>query len=205
MLRPYQWMKAHARAYCVDDVIVCAVGDRARAVVSDTMQTVKAGQTAGRRSRQLPPVDMRLRRSMRLACALAAMHVTAAAVLLATPWPWWLSVMGTAILLVHGAWVIRRHALLLASASIICVRLRNEDECELQTRAGGQVRGQVDPSSFVLPWLIVLRVAGPGRWRRRSVVLLADAVHAQELRRLRVRLRWARIGDSRRLTADAWL
>ncbi len=162
-------------------------------------------QAAPRRSRRAPILGVRVGRSLRLAGALAAMHAAAAGVVLNAAWPWALGLLGALVLLVHAAWAIRRHALGLASASITNVRLAGEGECELQRLSGERVRGRVDGSSFVLPWMIVLRVAVPGRRRLYSAALLRDAMRTDDFRRLRTRLRWSRLDESRRPGAGASL
>ena len=48
---------------------------------------------------------------------------------------------------------------------------------------------QVLPSSYVSPWLIVMNLGGSAD-AARSVVLLPDCAAAEDLRRLRVWLRW---------------
>jgi hypothetical protein len=57
-----------------------------------------------------------------------------------------------------------------------------------QDGTGQWQEAEILPGSYVSGWLIVL-ILGAGR-RRRSLVLLPDAAEAEELRRLRVWLRW---------------
>jgi len=160
---------------------------------------------AGRSRRRVPILGVPLRASCSFAAVLAAMHAAAAWVALSAPWPPACGLASALILLLHAAWGIRRHALLRASASITGLRLHGEDECELQPLAGERIRGRIDGSSFVLPWMIVLRVAVRGRYRLHSVVLLPDAMRADDFRRLRARLRWSRLDRSTRFIPDAWL
>ena len=73
---------------------------------------------------------------------------------------------------------------------------------ELDAQGGGRCRDGRDhwhdaaimPGSYVSRWLIVVNLGGDGR-RRRSLVLLPDSAGADELRRLRVWLRW-RVGTN---------
>jgi len=68
---------------------------------------------------------------------------------------------------------------------------------ELNAKGGARYRdgteqwqeAEILPGSYVSGWLIVV-ILGAGARRRRSLVLLTDAAEAEELRRLRVWLRW---------------
>lgn len=150
-------------------------------------------EVAARSSRRVPVLGIGLRSSRAFAVALVTMHAAAAWVVLSAPWPAACGLASALALLAHAIWIVRRHALLRAAASITALRLYAEDECELQPLAGERIRGRIDGSSFVLPWMIVLRVAVSGRRRLHSVVLLPDAVHTDDFRRLRARLRWSRL------------
>ena len=59
----------------------------------------------------------------------------------------------------------------------------------LQDGRGAWQEAEILPDSYVSGWLIVVNMATGGR-RRRSLVLLPDAAAAEDLRRLRVWLRW---------------
>jgi len=160
---------------------------------------------AGRRHRRIPLLGMRIAPSRRLAASLVAMHAMAAWVVLHGTWPAVYGFAGAMVLLAHATWSVRRHALLRASASIIALHVSGEDECALQALSGERILGQIDGSSFVVTWMIVLRVAVRGRRRLHSVVLLPDAVRAEDFRRLRTRLRWSRVEQPRGVDANAWL
>lgn len=58
-----------------------------------------------------------------------------------------------------------------------------------QDGQGQWLDAEILPGSYVSGWLIVL-ILGAGGRRRRSLVLLPDAAATEELRRLRVWLRW---------------
>lgn len=124
------------------------------------------------------------------------MHGLAVFVALTASWNLVFGLSATVLLLGHAAWVIERYALVRSRSSIVIVRMTGEDDCEFELRTTERIRGRVDPSSFVLPWMIVLRVAVRGRRRLHSVVLLSDAVRDGDFRRLRARLRWLRFSDS---------
>ena len=58
-----------------------------------------------------------------------------------------------------------------------------------QDGLGQWLDAEILPGSYVSGWLIVL-ILGAGGRRRRALVLLPDAAATEELRRLRVWLRW---------------
>jgi hypothetical protein len=65
------------------------------------------------------------------------------------------------------------------------------DVVSVLTRAGETFYGEVDKSTVVLPYLIVLRIkVGEGSWRV-SRVLFPDALGSGEFRDLRVRLNYS--------------
>ena len=56
--------------------------------------------------------------------------------------------------------------------------------------SGSPRSGRIAPGSFVAPWLVVLYWKPDGARLTRSIVLLPDMAGEQDLRRLRVLLRW---------------
>lgn len=56
--------------------------------------------------------------------------------------------------------------------------------------SGSPRSGRIAPGSFVAPWLVVLYWKPDGARFARSIVLLPDMAGEQDLRRLRVLLRW---------------
>lgn len=60
----------------------------------------------------------------------------------------------------------------------------------LVLRNGEQSSGQLLPESLITPWLIVLHIVLDGGRKRRSLLILSDAMDAASYRRLRVELRW---------------
>ena len=55
--------------------------------------------------------------------------------------------------------------------------------------AGRWRETEILPGSYASDWLVVVKLGGSA-WRGRSLVLLPDSAAAEELRRLRVWLRW---------------
>lgn len=107
------------------------------------------------------------------------------------PWLWVLF----AVVLMSWFDSLDRHVLMLHAGAALALELTAERECAVRTRGGEWLRGRIIPSSYVLPWLVVLHLEMPGRLATRKLVLLPDAIGADTHRRLRVHLRWAKYGD----------
>ena len=134
---------------------------------------------------------MPIRASARLALLLAAAHAAAIVAVIAIPGAWWLRLAGCSLLVVSGAVIVYRSALLKASDSVVGLRLRRDGSCELQLRDQSIVSGHLCSRWFASPLMIVVQVACPGNRLRRSIALLPDAADADTLRRLRIFLRFA--------------
>lgn len=128
------------------------------------------------------------------------MHAAVVGVVAAQAWPA-LALAGAGLpILAHGVWTIRRHALRLGARAVVRLRFTGEETCEATHRDGSVESARIDGSSHVLAGMVVLRLRQAGRLRKRSIVLMPDAVAPDGLRRLRVRLRWGRLAEPR----DAW-
>jgi hypothetical protein len=130
-------------------------------------------------------LDLRLGLPVRGLCAVAAMAAATVAVLLATPlatgWRIALVLTVAADALWAGCAVLRTGALNLDRAGRI----------EVRTRDGRARGGRVLDGSFVAPWFIAVRWQPDGRRFSRTIALLPDMLSAQDLRHLRVLLKWA--------------
>jgi toxin CptA len=84
-----------------------------------------------------------------------------------------------------GVWVWRR------SRCMEVLRLTADGRVQCQDEQGEWCEAEVLGDSFVSPVLMVLRYRTPAG-RVRVLTLLPDSAHADDLRRLRVSLRWAR-------------
>ena len=123
-----------------------------------------------------------------IAQLLFLVHAAAIAVVWLMPWPWGAGLALSGLVL--GAWLraLLLHVWRLAGSAVVRVVVRADGSWELGLRDGRAESARLLDSSFVHPWLVVLNFA-VGRWRRRHVLLPADSVNADTLRRLRVRLR----------------
>jgi len=70
-----------------------------------------------------------------------------------------------------------------------CLELGEQRAARWQDTLGQWHEAEILPDAYVSRWLVVLNLAEAGR-RSLSVVLLPDSAPADELRRLRVWVRW---------------
>lgn len=149
-------------------------------------------------ARGVPWLRLAPGRSNRLLFVLTAAHGgAAAAVLAALPaWPW--SAAALAVLAASAVHAIGRHALRLGPCAVRSLELDGEGECRLQRADGSVAACRVQSSSYVSRHVVVLHLRESGRRLAHHVVLVADCVPAEPLRRLRTRLRWLDAGDAGR-------
>jgi toxin CptA len=114
----------------------------------------------------------------------------AAAILVWVTLPAWGSLAACTVLAGSLVLALGRHARRSAGAAVVEVALAQDGRVDLRRRDGGRAEGRLLPSTFVSPPLVILNLAGD-RWRlSRAVLVPADAVGADDHRRLRVWLRW---------------
>jgi len=128
-----------------------------------------------------------LRPSPILALALTLM----AAVALACAW---ISLPGLALAPVAAgillAWALHfAQALQRGKHAARALELGSQSRGRWQDRSGHWREAEILPDSYASDWLVVVNMRGNG-WHGRSLVLLPDCAAAEELRRLRVWLRW---------------
>ncbi len=85
---------------------------------------------------------------------------------------------------------IRRDALQLSGTAVTELLLKDGARCEFTLKNGETLAGNIEGSTFVAPLLIVLNVSPDGQGRRRATILMPDSASADDLRRLRVWLRY---------------
>jgi len=82
-------------------------------------------------------------------------------------------------------------ALLRAPGAIVAVTISRDGKVLCRSRSGAWLEYELLPSSFVSHRLTILNLRVRGSRRARHVVLCGDNTDADDLRRLRVWLRWA--------------
>lgn len=91
-------------------------------------------------------------------------------------------------LILAWAWHLAQ-ALRLGRSAMRSLELSADGSARFQDASEQWHQVEIQPGSYVSPWLVVVITAAGGR-RRRALVLLPDSATADELRRLRVWLRW---------------
>ncbi len=138
-----------------------------------------------------PPLLITPRCSPTLLLLVCLTHALALAVVLALPLGGWRMVLACAVLLslLKTLWA---DVLRCAPWSIRSARWNADDTWTLELANGRSLSARLTPASFVgLDWISLVFTAG--RPWRRTLVLTADALEVDTLRRLRQRLRlWPR-------------
>jgi toxin CptA len=106
------------------------------------------------------------------------------------PVPIWLAGLLILTAMLATLHALALHALLLRPSSIVRIEVTASGEMRCMLRSGEMFAATVLSSSTVMPWLTVLNLKLPGKRLARHVILLPDALDANEFRRLRVWLRW---------------
>lgn len=104
----------------------------------------------------------------------------------------WTAQAGLALLLTYAlAYYLRRDALLLLPASPVRLRVE-EGSATVSTRGGGEFTGVIAGDSLVSAVLIILNFSQLEAGRGRSVVIFPDSMDHEDLRTLRVLLKWSK-------------
>jgi len=137
----------------------------------------------------LTTLRLELRPSWQLTILLAGLYLTTAASVSVLPFPSLLKL--TCILAI--VWVatasIRRHALLKTTKSFRSLVLLADGGVEALCADGECLKAEVSSYSTLFPWLIVLLLKTPTSRSSRAVLVLADSMSADELRKFKSWLR----------------
>lgn len=132
--------------------------------------------------------------SVRLAIALCAAHIAAAALLWLVPLPVLVKGAVTLAIAFSLVYFLARDAALHAANAIVALELKSSGGISFRTRDGNWVESELADSSYVSPavTIVVLRPRAKGRTRR--AIILPDSVDARDFRRLRMWMRWKNEG-----------
>ena len=133
-----------------------------------------------------------LKRSWRIGTALAICHVAAAAAVVPLDVPLAFSAALAIAIAASSVHSVYRHALLIATRSVLTIEVRDRHTAAVQGRDGALRDARILGTSYVTATLTVLNLRVEGEWLARHVVLVSDNVDEHEFRRMRVLLRWSR-------------
>ena len=136
-------------------------------------------------------IDVPLRASNHLAMVLAASHGVTIIAIAVMPVYWWFRLLACALVLMSAATLIYRRAMLKGDRACIRLKVMHDGSCELEMADKRVITGALRRGWFVAPQLIVLRIACPTERWSRGIALLPDSANADDLRQLRIFLRFA--------------
>ena len=135
-----------------------------------------------------------IRPSIALSLVLGAMSLLGIVCLGVLPWPWPWRVLSCLMLAVATSHAILQHGLRRLKHSVVALQLMPDNSVSIDLKDGRRQAVRVMPSYVVTPLLSVVHCRlQEAAWYSptRYVLIPADAVDAEEYRRLRVYLRWA--------------
>lgn len=131
-----------------------------------------------------------VRVSLLLSLLLVAATLLGAASLLVIELPVWATLPAAFALVVAGVDSLRRHAWLRTPDACCSLRLVGMTKLEIRQRNGKSREYSIRAGTLIGP-LIVLRLQATDRKKTpRKLVLMADALHPESRRRIRVWLNW---------------
>jgi toxin CptA len=133
---------------------------------------------------------MELRPSPRLALVLLAAHLGALALLVTLPVALWWLFGGAALLLLSALRSITHYALRRSSGSVQALEFADRTQLRVRTCDGAWHSGCILGNSTVGVALLVLNIRIEDQRWPAHVVITGDSLDAEDLRRLRVWLRW---------------
>ena len=136
------------------------------------------------------PLTLSLRPSCRLGLLLAAAHGGAVAAALLISIPWWLKLVLLAAILASALHQLLR---LTGQRRICRLILRDDGRLEFSRIDGSCGEARIHPQTTVTSLLAVLLLRQEGRIE--ALVLLPDALDAEDFRLLRLWLRWRAARD----------
>ncbi len=115
-------------------------------------------------------------------------HLGAIAILLLLPLAIWIKLLLFTFCVASLTFNLRQQALRLSARSIVNFWQTSSGLWSLQDRQGRILSANLQGDSICTLYFVLLNFR-LSRWQRRSVIILPDAIHQDDLRRLRVLLR----------------
>ena len=139
----------------------------------------------------LQPIYIKLMPSKLLLGLLLAISIVACAIMISLPISAYIKVVIIALVLASSAYFILRDALLLLPWSWQSVDVNSKGALTIINKHGQQFQPTLAPSTFIHAACTILNFKSKGfKFVSPAVILFANANNQDELRRLRVWLRW---------------
>lgn len=139
-------------------------------------------------------ITLSIRSSIVLCSVLGTMSLLGLVCLSVLPWPWPWRLLSCLILLAAAGHAILLHGLRRLKHSVVAMQLKPDNSVSILLKDGRRQEVRIMPSTVVTPLLTVVHYRlheSACYCPMRYVLILADAVDAEDYRRLRVCLRWA--------------
>ena len=139
-------------------------------------------------------LQLAIRPSLALCLVLGAMSLLGMVSLSVLPWPWPWRVLCCLLLAAATSHAILLHGLRRLKHSVVALQLKPDNSVTIHLQDGRRQAVRIMPSTVVTPLLSVVHFRlQEAAWYSpvRYVLIPADAVDAEDYRRLRVYLRWA--------------
>jgi toxin CptA len=140
--------------------------------------------------KSVPRLDVDLKRPRAAPALVAGTHLATAALIALLPLPNGLDIGGAAIVTLCGLWILMRICGTRAPAALT---LDLDRRIVVRVRGGATATGTIEADSCVGPRVTTIVWRPDGACRVRTLLLLPDALAAEDFRRLRVMLRYGRV------------
>lgn len=153
------------------------------------------------KNRLLPAIDVVLKPSLLLLSALTIISILSCLSIFVLPIPFFIKLIVIILIIFSTLYYILRDALLLLPCSWQRIEVSSVGQLRLTNKQGEQFMPDLNPTSFIHSWLVILNVKQPVL----KQTLLAENLPAvvlfilstcQQRRQLRVWLRWWKHGDA---------
>ncbi len=138
----------------------------------------------------MKPTQLVLKPSSRLAYILVLVSFFAIVLVVCLAFPLLCKAALLLMIMLATAYAIARDALLILPWSCHLLTLNKENEIVVSQKNGESFVVKVQPTSLVLPQLMVINMRIKGRVLSRNMIILADSADAEEARLWRVWLKW---------------
>ncbi|MCU7845830.1 MAG: hypothetical protein KZQ93_18515 [Candidatus Thiodiazotropha sp. (ex Monitilora ramsayi)] len=141
----------------------------------------------------LPAMTIRPGQSRHQLLFLVGTHLSAIAALIIAPLDPIPQFLLQSLVLLHAGYCQRRYYSSDYGKRISIARIQSDGSVELTLESGDKKRGKISRETVMTPWLLILRFTIRHQFRPEILLLWTDTLPPDELRRLRVLLRFSRI------------